>query len=137
VVAVSFLERAHGPRTPAATGTDLRRAAEREHQQEVEQAGLTEKFDWATVYVACSPDTDQIVVTTDQAGQQWVHAYTEFALLPDARYGNDEVWHRQLTGATLRRQLAEHVGIDLDHGYAHTRVIARPKARPIAVEEAE
>jgi hypothetical protein len=136
VVAVSFLERAHGPRTPAATGTDLRRAAEREHRQEVEQAGLAERFDWATVYVSTTSDTDQIVVTTE-AGQQWVHAYTEFALLPDARFGHDEVWHRQLTGAALRRQLPEHVGIELDHGYPHARVIARPKAMPIAVEEAE
>ncbi len=133
---MSFLEPANGPRPPAPGGADLRRLAEREKQAEVSRAGLAEQLDWAYIYVATEPDTDQIVVHT-YGGQQWVHAYTAYNLLPDARHGYEEVWHRYLSGADLRRQLPEHIGIELDHGFPHARVIARPKAQPIALEDAE
>ncbi|MGZ3140440.1 hypothetical protein ACVDFE_00185 [Lentzea chajnantorensis] len=133
---MSFLEPANGPRNPVVGGPDLRRTAQQERQQEVQRAGLSEQFDWATVYVATEPDTDHIVIH-NAGGGNWVHAYSEYGFLPDARFGHDEVWHRQLKGADLRRQLPEHVGIELDHGLPHARMIARPKVRPIALEEAE
>lgn len=133
---MSFLEPANGPRPPAPGGADLRRMAEQEKQAEVRSAGLAEQVDWAVIYVATIPDTNDIVVHTE-AGQQWVHAYTAYNLLPDARHGYDEVWHRYLTGAELRRQLPAHVGIELDHGLPHARVIVRPQARPITLDEVE
>lgn len=133
---MSFLEPANGPRPPARGGADLRRMAEREHQDEVRKASLAEQMNWTVVYVATEPDSDRILVHT-RAEQQWVHAYTAYNLLPDARHGYDEVWHRHLTGAELRRQVPEHIGIELDHGFPHARVIAHPKARPVAVEDVE
>ncbi|WP_394614537.1 hypothetical protein JNUCC0626_32280 [Lentzea sp. JNUCC 0626] len=133
---MSFLEPVLGPRKPNVDSADLRRAAQREHQLEVQKAGLSERFDWAVVYVATEPDSNRIVLHVED-GQQWCHAYSEFSLLPDARYGNDEVWHKHLPGDALRRQLPNHVGIELDHGHPHARVIARPKARPITTDGAE
>ncbi|WP_157985245.1 hypothetical protein [Lentzea terrae] len=132
---MSFLEPVNGPRPPAPGGADLRRMAEQEQQAEVRTAGLAEQMDWAVVYVATEPDSNDFVVHTT-AGQQWVHAYTAYNLLPDARHGYDEVWHRTLRGSDLRRQLPEHVGLELDHGLPHARVIVRPKARPIALHDA-
>ncbi|MFI6100815.1 hypothetical protein ACIA8G_35145 [Lentzea sp. NPDC051213] len=133
---MSILEPVNGPRPPAPGGADLRRMAERERQDDVRKAGLAEQMDWAVVYVATHPDTHDFVVHT-RAGQQWVHAYTDYTLLPDARHGYDEVWHRHLTGAELRRHIPDHIGIELDHGLPHARVITHPHARPIALEEAE
>lgn len=133
---MTWLEPVLGPWQSTVDGSDLRRAAEHELKQETERAGLEGTFGRATIYVAVDPDTDQIVRHT-RAGSTWVHAYSAYELLPEARSGNDEVWHRRLNGAALRNQLPDDVGIELDHGLLHARAIVRPKARLIAPEDVQ
>ncbi|MGI5507391.1 hypothetical protein [Lentzea sp. CA-135723] len=133
---MSFLQPVHGPRQPTPGADELRRLAVREQQDEQRNAGLSGQINFATLYVATVPDTNDFVVHTE-AGQEWVHAYTSYELLPDARAGYDEVWHRAVRGEALRRQLPAHVGLELDHGLPHARVIVRPQVRPISLDDAE
>jgi hypothetical protein len=125
---VGILESGSRRTSSAVRSQDLVAAAKR--TTDPNRATLMDLFRRRLVTVETTED-DGSLLTYQEHGVQWVHAYTDPEMLPGARWGQ-EVFSVTLTGAELLRRLPAEVGVRLDHGHQHSVDVVLPTARPVA-----
>lgn len=119
-------------RQPASSA--LVRAAEADTARERASRGATANaFDESDVFIATDLETGRMIMNTDSDGR-WMRVYSDANLIPG--FKESEISHTWRKGARLLDELPFDVGVVLDPGKPHQRVIRYPRATPKVPEQA-
>lgn len=112
----------------------LVRAAEADTARERASRGATANaFDESDVFIATDLETGHMIMSVGSDGR-WARVYSDANLIPGFKEG--EISHTWRKGARLLDELPFDVGVVLDAGKPHQRVIRFPRATPKVPEQA-